>query len=328
MTTSVTLQLAVQGLAMQGLAHRAQLLAMALLPPICGLCRQGHTQPTAICRDCIDALQRNTHACGGCAEPAQYLDSQGRCYRCQTKSPLFASVTAPFLMTGYMQQLIHQWKFEGHTTLSPMLAALLIKHLVHQQKVEADTGRIDALMGLAKDAIPVKCALRSERISSIGPNDDTDAGSHTFPSASSAGKKTPAVIGNTHNKTCHSMPQFLIPIPSHWRRRWHRGFDQTWLLANNLTRLCGIPTLRGLRRTRFASAQHQLSRRERAANMHDAFTARCQLSGGHIALVDDVVTTGATATAATQVLLAAGADSVEVWCLARTPAPVRNPDIS
>jgi len=247
--------------AMQTFMRRAQQLVLTLLPPICGLCRQGHSQPTAICQRCIDSLPQNRHPCGRCAEPSHYLAGHGHCYQCRLTPPLFVSVSAPFLMTGPMQQLIHQWKFEGQTTLSTMLAALLIKHLMGQ---------------------------------------------------------------DSPRKADHLTPRYIVPIPSHWRRRWHRGFDQTWLLANNLAQLCGIPVLRGLRRTRFATAQHQLSRRERAVNMHHAFTTKCQLLGGHIVLVDDVVTTGATATAATQALLAAGADSVEVWCLARTPAPVRN----
>lgn len=301
---------------LKGLAHRAQRLAIALLPPICGLCRRGHDQPTAICWHCIEALQRNDHACARCAEPAHHLNSQGHCYRCQRKSPLFVSVTAPFLMVGAMQQLIHQWKFDGHTVLSPILAALLVKQLMQQPRIAADAAKVEALLGSPTGDNPATNASRSARIGPASPSDNASARRFTLP---------PAVtrVGNAPGKAAHSTPQFLVPIPSHSRRRWHRGFDQTWLLANNLTKLCGIPLLRGLKRTRFASAQHQLRRRERAINMRNAFTAQCQLSGEHITLVDDVVTTGATATAATQALLAAGAGSVEVWCLARTPGPER-----
>lgn len=304
--------------AMQILMHHTQQLALALLPPTCSLCRQNHAQPTPICHDCINGLPRNEHACCRCAEPSHHLDERGSCYRCRVKSPVFVSVTAPFLMTGPVQQLIHQWKFEGHTTLSPVLAALLAKHLIRLQKVEADTLKVNTLLGLANHhAVP---QARPSSATSLGTEDPGYAAEdlpHASAAADSAAQSSPVAAE-------HLIPKYLVPIPSHWRRRWHRGFDQTWLLANNLTRLCGIPVVQGLRRTRFATAQHQLSRYERTANMQDAFAAQIRLTGGHIALIDDVVTTGATATAATQALLAAGADSVEVWCLARTPAPARS----
>ena len=74
-------------------------------------------------------------------------------------------------------------------------------------------------------------------------------------------------------------------------------------------------------RTRDAPSQSGLGRRARRANLGDAFACRKRLVARHVALVDDVITTGATADAAARVLKRAGAERVDVWALARTPGP-------
>ena len=64
-----------------------------------------------------------------------------------------------------------------------------------------------------------------------------------------------------------------------------------------------------------------MSARQRAGNLRGAFTALRPCDNLSVAIVDDVLTTGATAAAVANVLSAAGASPIEVWCLARTPAP-------
>jgi len=118
----------------------------------------------------------------------------------------------------------------------------------------------------------------------------------------------------------HADIDLLLPVPLHWRRRWTRGFNQAEIIADELGRALGLPApTRRLRRLRAAPAQQGLGARERSRNLRAAFGARGRFDGLHIALIDDVVTTGATAAELTRLLLAAGAASAQVWCLARTP---------
>lgn len=112
----------------------------------------------------------------------------------------------------------------------------------------------------------------------------------------------------------------IVPVPLHWRRRWVRGFNQAEIIGDELSLHLHIP-LRAdlLRRIRPAPPQQGLGAEQRHRNLRAAFALTgAAIDGLDIALVDDVVTTGATATEIARLLLAAGAGSVQVWCLART----------
>ena len=133
------------------------------------------------------------------------------------------------------------------------------------------------------------------------------------------------LAGNTH------VPQVdkLVPVPLHWRRRWWRGFNQSELLCRELARR--HPALAGtacdsklLARSRPTAPQSGMNLRQRAVNLEGAFTVRGPCDNLRLAVVDDVLTTGATAGAVASSLRAAGAAHVEIWCLARTPPPGRS----
>lgn len=113
---------------------------------------------------------------------------------------------------------------------------------------------------------------------------------------------------------------FLVPIPLHWTRRIERSFNQAHRLARALSRITGIPVRSNLlRRTQRAHVQALLSREARAENVKRAFafTGKGSVEGARIVLIDDVLTTGATANACAKVLRQNGAAVVDVWTVAR-----------
>ncbi|SUD76347.1 ComF family protein [Pseudomonas putida] len=117
-------------------------------------------------------------------------------------------------------------------------------------------------------------------------------------------------------------PELLLPVPMARRRLRERGFNQAGLLARWLAAHVGIPCdERVLLRTRETPAQQRLSAKGRRRNLRQAFAVAGDLPGKHVAIVDDVLTTGATAQAIAEVLRKAGAQRVDVYCLARTPKP-------
>jgi len=111
----------------------------------------------------------------------------------------------------------------------------------------------------------------------------------------------------------------LVPIPLHPRRLRQRGYDQARLLADGAARRFGIPVAPLLRRVRETGQQVGRDRTARERSVRGAFAATGNLAGLRACLIDDVLTTGATASAAAAALLEAGAARVEVRTLARAP---------
>ncbi len=112
----------------------------------------------------------------------------------------------------------------------------------------------------------------------------------------------------------------LAPVPLHYTRLWRRQFNQAAALAQVVSAKCGKPAEHGLvARVRRTRSQVGLSRAERAENLQGAF--RCpetaELRGRRIVLIDDVLTSGATANAAARALLRGGAKAVDVLVFAR-----------
>ncbi|MES2819555.1 MAG: ComF family protein [Pseudomonadota bacterium] len=119
-------------------------------------------------------------------------------------------------------------------------------------------------------------------------------------------------------------PDLLLPVPLADRRLRQRGFNQAALLARWLSRGLHLPLNETwLRRTRDTPAQQGLDAAARTRNLRRAFALapEAAVEGLHLALVDDVLTTGATAQQLARLLKRAGAARVEVYCLARTPKP-------
>jgi ComF family protein len=118
----------------------------------------------------------------------------------------------------------------------------------------------------------------------------------------------------------------VVAVPLHWRKKWARGFNQAELLARLVAKRRGLPLLEALRRRRPTEVQAGLAMAGRRRNVTGAFAARARadVKGKRILLVDDVMTTGATATACASVLKRAGAASVSLATLARVDRRWRN----
>ena len=108
----------------------------------------------------------------------------------------------------------------------------------------------------------------------------------------------------------------IVPVPLYWRRRLQRGFNQSELLARGLCRRTGIPMVRALRRVQATPTQAGLSNTARRRNVSAAFRSR-GVAGQRILLIDDVMTTGSTATACALALKRAGAKRVALLTIAR-----------
>jgi len=114
------------------------------------------------------------------------------------------------------------------------------------------------------------------------------------------------------------LPQMLLPVPLGQRRFRGRGYNQAIVLAQHVSRSLKIPLQTDLLvRTRETLVQAGLDQRERRKNIKRAFALMGTLPCTHIALIDDVVTTGSTANELAGVLKRAGAARVEIWAVAR-----------
>ena len=129
------------------------------------------------------------------------------------------------------------------------------------------------------------------------------------------------------SRQCQELPECIVPIPLHRQRHLERGFNQSREIARHVaSRLSLRVESRLLHRQRPTAAQTGLDAAARARNLAEAFVVnqRCVMPR-HIALLDDVLTTGSTAEAAASTLKAAGCLKVQLWVAAR--ALRHGPDI-
>ena len=122
----------------------------------------------------------------------------------------------------------------------------------------------------------------------------------------------------------------LVPVPLHWRRLWARRFNQAAALAREIAQASGVEVVDdALRRVRATPQQVGLKRADRATNVQGAFAVpeerRAAVAGRRLVLIDDVLTSGATADACARALLRAGAAAVDVLVFARVVDAMRAP---
>jgi ComF family protein len=128
----------------------------------------------------------------------------------------------------------------------------------------------------------------------------------------------------------------IVPMPLHWRKRWQRGFNQSALLASEIGRRSNVPVKNALRRIRPTVPQAGLTNAKRRLNVSGAFRGRrgLTLKNKRVLLVDDVMTTGATAASCARALKLSGATQVTLLTVARVDRrfgfdqPIRNSNFS
>lgn len=114
-------------------------------------------------------------------------------------------------------------------------------------------------------------------------------------------------------------PQAIIPVPLHHAQLRRRGFNQAIELARPLARRLNIPLLTSVViRSRDTQEQKTLHAAQRAENMTNAFSVSKPIPYQHVALFDDVITTGSTCRALRDQLLRHGVKTVQIWCCATT----------
>ncbi len=126
------------------------------------------------------------------------------------------------------------------------------------------------------------------------------------------------LLARERRRLTDPLPDLLIPLPLHARRRIERGYNQAAELARHTARPLRLQVgERWLQRVRATHEQSGLSALARRRNVRNAFSADPAVRGRRVALLDDVITTGSTAGAAASALLDAGATAVELWVVAR-----------
>ena len=121
-----------------------------------------------------------------------------------------------------------------------------------------------------------------------------------------------------HFRDSKPLPEVLLPVPLHRKRLLDRGYNQAFEIAQALSRLLDIPVnTRALSRIRDTDSQSGLSAYQREKNILKAFAYDASTPYSHVAVIDDIVTTGSTANEITKTLRRAGVRRVEIWGLAR-----------
>ena len=110
----------------------------------------------------------------------------------------------------------------------------------------------------------------------------------------------------------------IVPVPLHWLREFQRGYNQSSILAQELSKLTATGSKSILKRHRWTSPQASLSKGNRRRNLSKAFkvSSNIELTNKHVLLVDDVMTTGSTLEICTKLLRKSGAESVTVLTIA------------
>ena len=129
-----------------------------------------------------------------------------------------------------------------------------------------------------------------------------------------AGRHFASLLGSYLAQAPHfATVDTVIPVPLHWRRKWHRGYNQAEVIAAELARALHVPLRANvLLKTRHTRSQTSMDAAQRLNNMADVFLLSHRLPARHILLVDDTFTTGATLAACHNAIRSALGPSVRI----------------
>ncbi|MDN3608545.1 phosphoribosyltransferase family protein [Vibrio ostreicida] len=132
-----------------------------------------------------------------------------------------------------------------------------------------------------------------------------------------------------HAKTLSSLllpvidrkPDMVTFVPLHWRRYCWRGYNQSQHLAWHISKGLGVKCEAVFRKTKATVKQQGMGRKQRVKNLHEAFCLRKSINAEHVAIVDDVLTTGSTVEQLCPLLYQSGVKIVDIYCICRTSEP-------
>ena len=114
------------------------------------------------------------------------------------------------------------------------------------------------------------------------------------------------------------LPECIIPMPLHQTRLQERGFNQATEIAKPIAKALNVPINHKIvYRQKETLRQSQLSKKKRRRNMQSAFLVNQTMTQKHVAVLDDVITTGETILSLCKALKNAGIKTIDVWCLAK-----------
>jgi predicted amidophosphoribosyltransferase len=257
-----------------------------ICPPTCQLCSQDIEVPgeVHVCVACRAQLKNLRPLCSACAMPLPNLASPvaDACPACRHERFRFSSVQAVGLYEGLLRDAVIRMKKAHEEALTLTMGKIL-----------AETARFPDSIHSAGDS-----ALRA---------------GDSAPRAASAGDSAAADGAATG-------PDLVVPVPMHWARRLTRGTNPAELLAEMAAQKLGVPAVSDLLRNRRKTRkQGTLLPDQRRRNVRQAFSVSTgyDIRKTHVLLVDDVMTTGATANELSKMLHRAGARLVSVAVVAR-----------
>jgi len=118
---------------------------------------------------------------------------------------------------------------------------------------------------------------------------------------------------------CGSFPEVIVPVPLHKYRLRERGYNQALELARPIAKQLNIPIdFNSCVRIKHTEAQSLVPAKQRQKNVKNAFEVSKNFSAQHVAVIDDVITTGNTIRELSKVLLQSGVSRIDLWCCAKT----------
>ena len=271
-----------------------------LFPGKCLLCH-GRAR-FSLCLACLKDLPCLASHCYRCAIPLSVLNALDttatnnrktiECGACQANPPNFDKSISAFEYGFPVDRLIHTFKNSGDLRLGKLLSALLITRLKQDFAVNYDEHNIHSL------------DIKESHIKAV------EVKEHRF-----------------------TLPEYIIPVAMHRSKKLKRQFNQAEFIAKELSKALDIPTKNIFEKTKETQDQHVLNRKERIKNLKSCFSVKptkgILLNKNnkkikHIAIVDDVMTTGTTTNELSKLLKQHGVEKVEVWTLARTPNRVNS----